>query len=314
MHRRAVAADRRLQRRSARLQRPGRRERAGRRRVRAITDLQLELGTGSNHVTVDTFTNVPDGTRAPLTQIDTGAGNDLVDIKGITGHTFVNLGAGNDTLNIHNDAQTLTDLAGLLTASGDSPQANIVNFANGSAKQGTSVDTVDAIQILTVQATGGTYTLTLNGLTTVPIAWNAPATGAGCVQAALGAIGGGIANFDVQKAGGTYRIHFKGALAGQAVPLLATDPNALTNGAGESDVLNIVDTGATADDAALLTSTSLTGLDMPGSNTTQQLVIDATSGTYTLGYQYSVTPSNLSAAQASGGTLHAGTHYYVVTA
>jgi hypothetical protein len=225
----------------------------------------------------------------------------------------VNLGAGNDTLYVHNDAQTLTELAALLTASGDSPQATVINYANGSARQGTSVDPVDAIQILTVQATGGSYTLTLNGHTTAPILWNAPATGVGSVQAALGAIGGGIANFDVQRAGGTYRIHFQNGLGGQVVPLLVTDPTGLTNGAGEKDVLNISDTGATADDAALLTSTSLTGLDMPVSNATQQLVVDATSGSYTLTYSYAVEPTNLKAVQSSSGTLHAGTHFYVVT-
>ena len=381
----------------------------------SITDLQLELGAGDNHVTLDTFTNVPADTRAPQTQIDTGAGNDLVDLKGITSHAFINLGAGNDTLNVHNDAQTLTEIAGLLTASGDSPQANVVNFANGSPKQGTAVDAVDAIQMLTVQATGGSYTLTyvpqpLNvtaapaaaggslaagsyfyevtaitpagetiaspeastsvtgssavnlswyavpgatsykiyrgtssggentviatGVTstsytdtgaagsvatppsagvrqTVTLAWNASPSAVASALEGLSLIGAG--NVDVQQSGGLYRIHFENGMGGAPIALLATDPTNLTSGAGEEDVLNVSDTGATADDAALLTSTSLTGLDMPGPNTTQELVVDATAGTYTLTYQYAVNPTNLTASQATGGTLHAGTHYYVVT-
>ena len=124
-----------------------------------VNDLQLELGAGDNHVTVDTKTNVVDPARAPLLQIDTGAGKDTVDVKGITSHTFVNLGAGNDTLNVHTDQQTLSELEGLLTVSGDSPQANVLNFANGSPSQGTAVAAVDAIQTLTVDATGGSYTL-----------------------------------------------------------------------------------------------------------------------------------------------------------
>jgi hypothetical protein len=109
---------------------------------------------------VDTFTNVPPGMRAPKTNVYTGAGADLVDVKGLTGHTFVNLGAGADVINVHNNGQRLTDLAGMLTASGDSPQATIIDYANGSPRQGTSVDPVDAIQILTVEATGGSYTIT----------------------------------------------------------------------------------------------------------------------------------------------------------
>ena len=118
----------------------------------------------------------------------------------------------------------------------------------------------------------------------------------------------------MSKAGGTYRIHFKGALGGTAIALLGTDPTLLRNGAGVVDQLNIVDTAATADDAALLTSTSLTGLSLPVSNEIQQLVVDATSGQYTLTYAFPVMPSNLNATQATGGTLTAGTHFYKVTA
>ena len=125
-----------------------------------ITDLELNLGDGNNHLTIDTFTNVPAGVRAPKTTINTRGGSDLVDVLGIAGHTFVNLGAGADVINVHNESQRLTDIAGMLTVSGDSPQATMVNYANGSPSQGTAVDPVDAIQILTVDATGGSYTIT----------------------------------------------------------------------------------------------------------------------------------------------------------
>ena len=308
-----------------------------------ITDMSLELGAGANHVTVDTFSGVPDGTRAPQTTIDTGAGADQVDVKGITGHTFVNLGAGNDTLNVSNQQQTLSQIAALLTASGDSPQANVINYANGSEAQGTAVDGVDAIQTLTVDATGGTFTLTYtpwtdtnhNGVidpgelgtavTTSDIAYNAPAMqsdevggGPQSVQRLLGALVGGSANLDVQKAGGVYRIHFIGSLAKQPVPLLVADPLKLQSGGnGEQDVLNINDADASTADAAILTSTSLTGLDLPNPNNTQQLVLDATGGTFSLTYFFPVTPTSLRATQlplaTSPGTLTAGTHYYVVT-
>ena len=375
---------------------------------------------------MDTFTNVPAGVRAPKTTINTGAGNDLVDVKGLSGHTFVNLGAGSDVINVSNDQQQLSDLAAMLTASGDSPQANVVNYANGSPAQGTAVAAVDAIQILTVDATGGTYDITYapkplnvsasqNRLTTgtlaagnyyyvvtavtalgetlpspeayatvtangrVDLAWypvpgatsykvyrgttpsgenrliatgltdttylddgsyigaGAPPT-VGVVQKTnvgyaddaatiqsklegLSLIGSG--NVEVLKGGGTYRIHFRGAAGGTAIALLGTDPTppvadgaALTNGAGTVDKLNVVDTGNTADDAALLTSTSLTGLSLPAANEIQQLVVDATQGTYTLTYFFPVMPSLLTAATGplGVGTLTAGTHFYKVTA
>src|SRR5258708_38827700 len=78
--------------------------------------------------------------------------------------------------------------------------------------------------------------------------------------------------------------------------------------------LNVDDSGQTADGAAVLTSTSLTGLDMTTPNTIQQVVVDATSGQYTLTYTFPVFPTGLSAVAGTGGTLTAGFHHYEVTA
>ena len=56
---------------------------------------------------------------------------------------------------------------------------------------------------------------------------------------------------------------------------------------------------------------------MPNPNNTQQLVIDATSGTFSLTYFFPVTPTSLRASMrpllTSPGLLTAGTHFYVVT-
>src|SRR5439155_10824468 len=328
-----------------------------------IQDVELNLGAGANHFTID------DTAPGALTKINTGAGDDLVDITKISGHTIVNTGAGSDTVNVHNSDQKLSDIAGLLTLSGDSPQANVINMANGSPRQGTAVDPVDAIQQLTVDATGGSFTLTyapqplqlsaiagaatgslaagiyyyrvsaITGLIetiaspevfamvgpsgSVDLAWypvpgasgyrlyrgttpggedhyfapvgtatsftdkgaagteGVPLTNSSATQSATINAGDtalavksaletlvGVGNVDVQKAGGIYRIHFQAGMGGTSIPLLLTDPTLLTNGTGtcvalikvECDTVNIVDTGATADDAAVLTSSSLTGL------------------------------------------------------
>ena len=146
-------------------------------------------------------------------------------------------------------------------------------------------------------------------------AWNAPATGVGSLQSILATALGlvSISDLDVQVHGNVYRIHFTGSLGGKLLPLLVTDPSGLTNGAGETDTLVVNDQGATSNASAILTSTSLTGLDMPNPNSTQQLVVDATDGTYTLTNTYAVAPTKLAGTQAGSGTLHAGTWYYVVT-
>jgi hypothetical protein len=123
--------------------------------IQQVEDLEIDLGPGNDHFTV---INTPAGTK---TSIDAGDGNDLVDVKSISDHTFVNLGAGADTINVSNDAHTLAGLTGLLTVSGDVPRATVVALAKGSPAQGSLIAPVNAIQQVTVDATGGTFTLSL---------------------------------------------------------------------------------------------------------------------------------------------------------
>jgi len=330
-------------------------------------------------------------------------GDDLVDVTRVSGHTFVNTGAGADRVNVHDGSNLLSGIGGLLTLSGDSPQANIVNLANGSPAQGTAVDAVDATQQLTVDATGGTFSLTYapqplqltaqvgarnlsltpgtyfylvtanlaggeslpspetfatvgrNGLNgSVVLSWfpvpgatgynvyrgtvagqdhllaaavpgtaytddgtltpgaasppaagvtrqatvtYVPNSGAGALQGALDALVG-AGNALVTMGGNVFRIHFLGAFGGTAIPLLVTDPTQLRNGAGSNDNLYVTDLGSTANDAALLTSSSLTGLDMSSSNTIQELSVDATSGQYNLEYSFPILPTGLIGAWA----------------
>ena len=125
----------------------------------------------------------------------------------------------------------------------------------------------------------------------------------------------GAGNVEVTKAGGTYRIHFKGALGGTAIALARHRPDAAQERRRRRRPAERSSTPPrTADASALLTSTSLTGLDLPAANEIQQLVVDATSGQYTLTYAFPVMPSNLNAVQSTGGGLTAGTHFYKVTA
>ena len=65
------------------------------------------------------------------TTLNTGMGEDVVDVKSIAGHTFVNLGADSDKINIHSDSHTLEDMLGLLTVSGDVPRADVLTLAKG---------------------------------------------------------------------------------------------------------------------------------------------------------------------------------------
>ena len=85
---------------------------------KGLQDVELNLGRGNNLFTIH------DTPPSTLFRVNTGAGDDVVNIEKIEGHTFVNTGAGNDVVNIYNTHQQLSDLFGLLTLSGDSPQAS----------------------------------------------------------------------------------------------------------------------------------------------------------------------------------------------
>ena len=240
-----------------------------------LEEVEINLGTGANRFVID-------DTHAGATTLNTGAGNDEVNIRRISGHTFVNTGAGTDTVNVHNTGQSLVDLHGLLTVSGDIPQAGVVNLANGSPAIGSLVKAVDAIQRLTVDATGGTFTLALGGQITGNLAWNITAAALQSALEGLSSIGAG--NVQVTKAGSVYRIAFKGALAAQHVDLLAVNDFHLTNGQGAQDVLNIDDSGSRLPNVGVLTGTSLTGLSMPQANEIQSIVVDATEGAFRLSF------------------------------
>jgi len=141
----------------------------------------------------------------------------MVFVNKISGHTSINLGQGTDTLNIDQVTKTLAANYGLLTVSGDIPQAVVTNLVNGSPRQGTAVDPVNSMQRIDVQATGGTYFLTVSSGTfsalTGAIAWNASAAVvAAAINAALGVHG----HVTVRKAGASYYVSFDGSTAADA--------------------------------------------------------------------------------------------------
>jgi hypothetical protein len=99
-------------------------------------------------------------------------------------------------------------------------------------------------QSITIDATGGSFTLTFNGQTTGAIPFNAPATGAGSVQAALEA----LSNLDTDDvvitggpdgAGGTspYVVRFARALGD--VSQLSADAGGLTGGVASATVQTV---------------------------------------------------------------------------
>jgi VCBS repeat-containing protein len=252
--------------------------------------VDVQLGQGNNQFTI---ANTAPGA---ITKLNTGPGNDVVNVQAMSGHTFVDSGAGNDTVNIHDGLHTLQDMLGLLTVTGGVPQASVLRLVNG-APQGTSTSAVDEVQQVTVDATGGTFMLSLDGATAGPLAYNISATDLATALANLATIGAG--NVMVTQTGNVYRIEFVNGKGGQAVDLLTAHDLGLTNGLGAMHVVNVDDSGTTANTVGLLTSSSLTGLSTQQVNAIQTIFVNASQGHFTLAYAGATTAPlayNISAA------------------
>lgn len=250
--------------------------------IQGMEQLEITLGIGNNKFTIE---DTEPGTQVTL---NTGRGDDVVHVKTISGHTFVNLGAGNDALTITSDAQKLDELLGLLTVSGDVPAVQTVTLVNGSPVQdGGLVAAANEIQRITVEATGGTFTLSLGGKTTSALAYDISAAKLDealedLVMKAFATTGKD--DITVTKAGNIYRVAFTDELAGKNIDLLAANDLGLTNGKGTLDTLIIDDSKYDLNTVGVLTSSSVTGLSTKQVNEIQTIVVDATEGTFQLSF------------------------------
>jgi hypothetical protein len=120
-------------------------------------------------------------------------------------------------------------------------------------------DSVSAVQQIKVAATGGTFTLTFQGQTTVPIAHDAPAKesdGAGSVEAALNALVGIGGSVTVTGGPGDelgehpYVVTFEGKLRGAPEASIEADSVSLTGGSHSATVTTITQ-GSTNDEYAV---------------------------------------------------------------
>ena len=121
--------------------------------------------------------------------------------------------------------------------------SDIFNFASAQVQErrwrikanGSSLVTQNEVQVATVNGspTGGTFTLTFNGATTSPIAFDAAAADVQTALRALPTING--ANCSVAgSAGGPFTVTFNGTLASQSWPIMLASGAALTGGSSPS--------------------------------------------------------------------------------
>ena len=250
-----------------------------------IEVLDIRLGRNTDTLTVE-------GTHEGKTRIDTGRGNDVVNVKSTNGHTFITTGAGNDTINVGSDRGILDQITGQLVLdmgadAGDKlnlddsldTNANVMTLT-GDRLTGLDMPSVAEVQQIAVRAIGGRFVLGYGGtMATAELAAfvystaNA-ATIAAATETARQQIEA-ITGYDVAveivetKDGIAYLVGFGGKAGGLDV-----------------DTLTVVDTAGLI--AAVDTTTAVTieelrkGTITPIRDNVEVLRLSATSGTFTL--------------------------------
>jgi autotransporter-associated beta strand protein len=149
------------------------------------------------------------------------------------GHVVTGAGAlittNTITVNAAGTGETSARIEGNLDLGGGAPRTFTVNTRQ------VALDTPDEFQVLDLAgATGGTFTLSFRGHTTAPIAFNAPATGGGSVEALLRALQSITGtNVTVQNpAPGTYYSFFRDGLGKIDVDEITIDASLLTGTVG----------------------------------------------------------------------------------
>lgn len=97
-----------------------------------------------------------------------------------------------------------------------------------------SIGATNEVQTITIDATGGTFTITFDGDTTDALAYNASASVVSSALRGLDSVGTG--NVSVSLSGLVYTVTFLNALAGTNVPAMTTNAASLTGGAGTATV------------------------------------------------------------------------------
>ncbi len=122
------------------------------------------------------------------------------------------------------------------------------------------------VQTITINATGGTFTITLEGQTTTALAWNATAAVVKTAMEALSNVQPG--DVAVSLASLVYTFTFAGKFAGENVAVMTTNAASLTGGAGTAVVATSTAGGAVASDGSeTLAGFLLCAVDAPSVNT-----------------------------------------------
>ncbi len=218
----------------------------------AATDPPLLVSTVTG-----TASAVVTGSVATLTSLDsdnmwrgpaTLATNAIIDVQA---NSRLNLyGAIDDAPNLGPTGSGITKIGtGELVLSGSSTfrgttsvNSGILTVANGQALGATGSAEVQSV---TVSGASGSFTLTFDGQTTIPLAFNATAADVQSALSALNSIGPSGGFVTVVKAGNVYTVTFNGPLTGFDLPLMSATPTGMTavvapvvDGAGGTVVAN----------------------------------------------------------------------------
>jgi subtilisin-like proprotein convertase family protein len=233
-----------------------------------LETLNIELGTGNDDFTIES-------THKGATNLNSGAGDDTINVETISGHTSISTEDGADTINVQNADHLVDPVNGLLTVNGGGDQtdslahiaeaiAYLINTTNRAA--------VDAGYVAT--ANGAVLTIVNENNTSFTPTFSITAAGAAGTE--------GSYSIDPVSSALSVDITLEGAPVSGEEWAVTLNGTTFTHIVRPGDVLNVDDKGEEDPNTGTLTERTLTGLDMPTVSEIQTVYVQAASGTYQL--------------------------------
>jgi hypothetical protein len=259
-----------------------------------LASLNIGLGAGNDVLVID-------GTSSATTTVNGNAGDDRFQVRGTTGSTILNTGAGDNTINIGslqpNSNGVLTGINGKVTVNGQG-SADVLNVDDtGDTAGGTLIMTATTLSGLGMAANDPLMGIVYQGIVALNINLG---SGADTVNLR----GNTVTTTTTINTGAGANVINIGSTAGTATPGTLDKVQGLINlSGGGSDTLNVDDSGSSVAETAVIYATSLVFQDPVTINFTgvSLLNISLSQGNDLLSIVDTFTSSSTSAAVVVNG-------------
>jgi len=226
----------------------------------SLATLNVSMGGGGNSFTV---ANTASGTT---TTVNSGTGNDTVNVQGALSSLTINAQAGNDTINVSSTSGTLSGIAGLVTINGGGQSGDALNVSDTSDTTPSTSTLTGTTLASTAFGSGGS--IAYGTLATLNVSMGSGGNSFTVANTASGTtttVNSGTSSDTVNVQGALSSLTINAQAGNDTINVSSTSGTlsgiaglVTINGGGQSgDALNVSDTSDTTPSTSTLTGTTL---------------------------------------------------------